>query len=110
MRGGERGQTTFYAFYDLKSVNERIDVRDGYKRFFDLSVIITTHTLLCPRWLIVWIFVPLAIKRVFLGPDASVSDNGAETGQTCSIMKVLVTIAFNMEQRGVYFGLLMYQN
>ena len=24
----------------------------------------------------------VAIKRVFLGPDASVSDNGAETGQT----------------------------
>ena len=46
---------------DLKSMNEFIDMRDGYKRVFDLAVIIITYILLFPLWLIVWIFVPLAI-------------------------------------------------
>ena len=53
---------------DLKSVNERIDMRNRYKRVFDLSVIIITYILLCPLWLIVWIFVPLAIRLEDRGP------------------------------------------
>ncbi len=57
-----------------ENVNERIDVRDGYKRFFDLSVIISTHTLLCPRGLIVCIFVPLAIR---------LEERGAGRHQAC---------------------------
>ena len=57
---------------DLKSVNESIDMRDGYKRVFDLAVIISTYILLFPLWLLVWIFVPLAIWRVVSGSEASV--------------------------------------
>ena len=53
---------------DLKSVNESIDMRDGYKRVFDLAVIIITYILLFPLWLIVWIFVPLAIWLEDRGP------------------------------------------
>ena len=52
----------------LKSVNESIDIRDGYKRVFDLAVIIITYILLFPLWLIVWIFVPLAVWLEDRGP------------------------------------------
>ena len=47
-------------------------MRDGYKRVFDLAVIIVTYILLFPLWLIVWIFVPLAIWRVVGGSEGSV--------------------------------------
>ena len=49
-------------------MNENIDVRDGYKRTFDLTIIIITHILLFPLWLVVWIFVPLAIWLEDRGP------------------------------------------
>ena len=55
-----------------KSVNESIVVRDGYKRVFDLALIIIVYILLFPLWLSVWIFVPLAIWRVVSGSEASV--------------------------------------
>ncbi len=49
-------------------MNEKIGVRDGYKRVFDLTVITITYILFFPLWLIVWILVPLAIWLEDRGP------------------------------------------
>ena len=72
---------------DLKSVNKRIDVRDGYKRVFDLAVIISTYTLLCPRWLIVWIFVPPAIRLEDRGPVFYAQERVGRTGKYFKLFK-----------------------
>ena len=72
---------------DLKSVNKRIDVRDGYNRVFDLAVIISTYTLLCPRWLIVWIFVPPAIRLEDRGPVFYAQERVGWTGKYFKLFK-----------------------
>lgn len=45
----------------LTSVKQSMAVRDGYKRVFDLTIIVIAYTLFLPVWLVVWVLVPLAI-------------------------------------------------
>ena len=68
-------------------MNESISVRDGYKRAFDLAVIIITYILLFPLWLIVWIFVPLAIWIEDQGPVFYAQERVGRWGKHFKVLK-----------------------
>lgn len=42
--------------------------RDGYKRAFDLTILIVSHVVLLPFWLTLWSLIPLAIWLEDQGP------------------------------------------
>ena len=85
---------------DLKSVNESIDMRDGYKRVFDLAVIIITYILLFPLWLIVWIFVPLAIWLEDRGPVFYAQERIGRRGKHFKVLKFRTMIQDAERQTG----------
>ena len=85
---------------DLKSVNESIDMRDGYKRVFDLAVIIITYILLFPLWLIVWIFVPLAIWLEDRGPVFYAQERVGRKGKYFKLFKFRTMIQDAESQTG----------
>ncbi|MCY4155311.1 MAG: sugar transferase [Gammaproteobacteria bacterium] len=68
-------------------MNDSIGVRDGYKRVFDLTVIIFAYMLLFPLWLIVWIFVPLAIWLEDRGPVFYAQERVGRFGQRFKVLK-----------------------
>ena len=68
-------------------MNESIGVRDGYKRAFDLTVIIIAYILLLPLWLIVWIFVPLAIWLEDRGPVFYAQERVGRRGKHFQVLK-----------------------
>ena len=70
-----------------KSVNESIVVRDGYKRVFDLTLIIITYILLFPLWLIVWVVVPLAICPKDRGPVFYEQERTGQQGKHFKVLK-----------------------
>jgi len=37
------------------------EIRDGYKRTFDISVLVLAHVILLPLWMLLWTVVPLLI-------------------------------------------------
>ena len=61
-------------------------VRDGYKRPFDLAVIILAHLALFPLWVILWIVVPLAI---WLGDRGTVFYTQERVGRHGRLFKVI---------------------
>ena len=68
-------------------MNESIGVRDGYKRAFDLAVIFIACILLLPLWLIVWIFVPLAIRLEDRGPVFYAQERVGRGGERFKVLK-----------------------
>ena len=68
-------------------MNDSIGVRDGYKRAFDLAVIFIACILLLPLWLIVWIFVPLAIRLEDRGPVFYAQERVGRGGKHFSVLK-----------------------
>ena len=68
-------------------MNESIGVRDGYKRAFDLAVIIIAYILLLPLWLIVCIFVPLAIWLEDRGPVFYAQERVGRRGKHFRVLK-----------------------
>ena len=70
-----------------KSVNESIVVRDGYKRVFDLALIIIAYILLFPLWLIVWVVVPLAIWLEDRGPVFYAQERIGRQGNHFEVLK-----------------------
>ena len=85
---------------DQKSVNESIDMRDGYKRVFDLAVIIITYILLFPLWLLVWIFVPLAIWLEDRGPVFYAQERVGWRGKHFKVLKFRTMIQDAESQTG----------
>ena len=70
-----------------KNVNESIVVRDGYKRVFDLALIIIAYILLFPLWVIVWILVPLAIWLEDRGPVFYAQERVGRRGKHFKVLK-----------------------
>ena len=62
-------------------------MRDGYKRAFDLGVIILAYTLLFPLWLLVWICVPLAIWLEDHGPVFYAQERVGRRGRHFRVFK-----------------------
>ena len=42
--------------------------RDGYKSWFDLTILILAHILLLPLWVLLWIIIPILIRLGDRGP------------------------------------------
>ncbi len=68
-------------------MKEKIGVRDGYKRVFDLTVIAITYILFFPVWLIVWILVPLAIWLEDRGPVFYAQERVGRGGKHFRVIK-----------------------
>ena len=68
-------------------MNESIGVRDGYKRAFDLAVIIIACILLFPLWLIIWTLVPLAIWLEDRGPVFYAQERVGRGGERFKVLK-----------------------
>ena len=42
--------------------------RDGYKSWFDLTILVSAHILLLPLWLLLWTIIPILIRLGDRGP------------------------------------------
>ena len=73
-------------------------VRDGYKRPFDLAILVLAHILLFPVWLVLWTMIPLAIWAGDRGPvlyrQVRVGKNG-----TVFTMRKFRTMIIGAEER-----------
>ena len=41
---------------------------DGYKRWFDVTILVFIHLLLLPLWALLWIIIPILIRLGDRGP------------------------------------------
>ena len=65
----------------------RPSVRNGYKRCFDLSVLLLAHLLLFPVWAALWIAIPLAIRLSDRGPVFYIQERAGLNGRTFRAIK-----------------------
>ena len=75
-------------------------VRDGYKRPFDLAVIILAHLLLFPLWIVLWIVVPLAIWLGDRGPVFYTQERVGRRGRLFKVIKFRTMIVDAEAQTG----------
>ena len=68
-------------------MKESTDVRDGYKRVFDLAIIIIAYTLFFPVWLIIWSIVPVAIWLEDRGPVFYAQERVGRRGKHFNVLK-----------------------
>lgn len=61
--------------------------RDGYKRPFDLAVLLLAHLLLLPLWVLFWTLIPLVIKLSDGGPVFYTHARVGRHGQVFRIIK-----------------------
>ncbi len=62
-------------------------IRDGYKRAFDLSLIVLSHILLLPIWVLLWITIPVAIWLVDRGPVFYSQERLGQNGKPYKVVK-----------------------
>ena len=60
--------------------------RDNYKRFYDITILVLTHTLLLPLWLLLWSVIPLLI---WLGDRGSVFYKQGRVGKDGRVFTIL---------------------
>ncbi len=75
-------------------------VRDGYKRPFDLAIIILAHLLLFPLWVVLWIVVPLAIWLGDRGPVFYTQERVGRRGRLFKVIKFRTMIVDAEAQTG----------
>ena len=61
-------------------------VRDRYQRLFDLTVLLVTHIILFPAWLVLWIAIPAAI---WLGDRGPVFHRQVRVGKDGKLFKLI---------------------
>ncbi len=62
-------------------------IHDGYKRPFDLTIVILSHLFLLPLWALLWTLIPLAIKLDDGGPVFYVQTRLGQNGKRFKIIK-----------------------
>lgn len=62
-------------------------VRDGYKRAFDLALVLLSHLALLPLWALLWAAVPLAVWLGDLGPVFYMQERLGRHGKRYRIIK-----------------------
>ena len=67
--------------------DDEVPVRDGYKPFFDVGVIVAAHALLFPLWALLWIVIPLAIWARDRGPVFYTQERLGRGGKIFTIIK-----------------------
>jgi lipopolysaccharide/colanic/teichoic acid biosynthesis glycosyltransferase len=77
---------------------EPVVLRDGYKRVFDLTLILLAHVLLFPLWILLWIVIPLAIWLGDRGPIFYTQERVGRLGKRFKVVKFRTMIQ-NAEAR-----------
>ena len=62
-------------------------IRDGYKRPFDLTIIVLAHILLLPLFAVLWIGIPLAIWLGDRGPPFYLQERVGRSGKRFQVIK-----------------------
>ena len=62
-------------------------LREGYKRWFDLSILVLAHLLLLPVWLLLWIAIPVLIRLGDGGPVFYRQERLGKGGRVFTILK-----------------------
>jgi lipopolysaccharide/colanic/teichoic acid biosynthesis glycosyltransferase len=73
--------------------------RDGYKSWFDLSVLVIAHVLLLPLWLLLWTIIPILILLGDRGPVIYKQDRVGKGGRIFTVFKFRTMIA-DAEDKG----------
>ena len=66
---------------------ETLAVRDGYKRVFDLTLVLLSHCLLLPVWGLLWLVIPLAIWLGDRGPVFYTQERLGRNGMRYRVIK-----------------------
>jgi len=61
--------------------------RDGYKSWFDLTILVVAHVLLLPLWLLLWIIIPILIRLGDRGPVFYKQDRVGQGGRIFTVFK-----------------------
>ena len=61
--------------------------RDGYKSWFDLTVLVLAHILLLPLWLLLWTIIPILILLGDRGPVFYKQDRVGKRGRVFTVFK-----------------------
>jgi len=73
--------------------------RDGYKRWFDLGIIVLSHILLAPLFLVLWIGIPLLILLIDGPPIFFTQERVGKNGRVFRVYKFR-TMVKNARQLG----------
>ena len=72
---------------------------DGYKSWFDVSVLVLAHLLLLPLWLLLWIIIPVLIRLGDRGPVFYRQDRVGQGGRVFTVLKFR-TMVLDAEDKG----------
>jgi len=61
--------------------------RDGYKSWFDLTILVLAHVLLLPLWVLLWIIIPILIRLGDRGPVFYKQDRVGKGGRIFTVFK-----------------------
>ena len=75
-------------------------IRDGYKRPFDLTIVILAHLLLFPLFLVLWVGIPLAIWLGDRGPVLYLQERVGRSGRRFDVIKFRTMILDAESQTG----------
>lgn len=67
--------------------DESADIRDGYKRPFDVALVVLAHVALFPIFVILWIGIPIVIWIGDRGPVFYVQERVGRNGRRFNVMK-----------------------
>lgn len=70
-----------------------------YKPWFDLTLLVTSHLLLLPVWLVIWIIIPILIRIEDRGPVFYRQKRVGKNGQIISVLKFR-TMVEDAESKG----------
>ena len=65
----------------------RRSIKDSYKPWFDLSILIVAHLLLLPLWILLWTTIPLFIWLGDRGPIFYRQERSGKDGRVITILK-----------------------
>ena len=71
----------------MREIGEARTLSDGYKRRFDLTVLVLAHMLLMPLWLLLWTIIPVLIWLSDRGPVFYKQKRVGKDGQVFTILK-----------------------
>ena len=75
-------------------------IRDGYKRPFDLAIIVLAHILLLPLFVVLWIGIPLAIWLGDRGSAFYIQERVGRRGRRFQVIKFRTMVADAESQTG----------
>ncbi len=83
-----------------QSVNTHlVRIRDSYKLWFDITILVSAHLLLLPIWVLLWLIIPVMIWLGDRGPVFYKQERVGRNGKIFAIRKFR-TMILNADQQG----------